>query len=61
MGDWHGIVFLYSGIIEFWVTSFMNLITGFFGVPWLFFTTKQFGLCFAFLTVLFFWVPFFRC
>lgn len=27
--------------------SFMNLITGFFGVPWLFFFTKQFGLCFS--------------
>lgn len=27
--------------------SFMNLIMGFFGVPWLFFFTKQFGLCFS--------------
>lgn len=25
---------------------FMNLLTGFFGVPWLLFFTKQFGLCF---------------
>lgn len=30
----------------------MNLLTGFFGVPWFFFSMKQFGLRFAFFVSL---------
>lgn len=41
------------GMIEFWVMSFMNLIMGFFGVPWFLFSTKQFGLRFAFSAFVF--------
>lgn len=34
---------LWSGILKFLVMSFMNLITGFFGVPWLFFLRNNLG------------------